>query len=282
MTDEYFADVTTTTTSIAGLQASEIVSKQIAVSLHATPSIFDTVWYEGDIAGSKVVKFRKSTAMVAGVFDEQDGMPLTEYDPAGVQVTVGPVGITTRVTDFAGILTPEVAVKVGEEQGNSIATKIDTDLAALFASFTASVGTTNTAITVDNYLAAIAGLNTNLVPQNDRVAVLSPGQYTDLLKAANVLNQFATTGTMSTGVLPVLFGIQVRMSQLLAKTGGSSVDAIGAVYQRTAIGFGQAGTLKVDVQRAPAIYAATDIATACYYGVGLIDAARGVKIVCKK
>lgn len=264
-------------TATAALYASEIVSREVAEALNANTVIAPTVWHEQAV-GTKVVKFGLLPVLTASGFTDTTGMALTEYDPTSASVTAAPSGVAVRVTGFASALTPSLLSDVATEEGIALAVKIDTDLAALFPSVTASVGSTGTVLTLAKWLSAVGKLNIAKVPQNDRVGILSAKQYQDILSDSQTVNSYAFTEAVKNGNIPSLYGVDVRMSQVVP-TANSGADYCGAMYNRKAFGLGTLKDISVEIQRAPAQYNATDIASTVLYGVGLIDTNRAVKII---
>lgn len=269
----------TITSTIASLFPSEVVSRQVAESLQAAVAIAPYVWIEVEDV-STVIKFGLLPTLAAASFTEGTGMSFSTFSPTGVQVTATNIGNTVRVGGLAGTLRPSIFLEVADEQGKGIGAKIDTDLAALFPSFTSNFGTSGAAITTANWLSAIAKLNINKVAANDRIGVLSPTQYSDLLSNSQSTNNFAFQQAASTGKLPEYFGVPVAMSQVLT-TANSAADNVGAIFQKRALGLGLVKSVSTEIQRAPAQYNSTDIASVVYYGTALIDAVRGVRLTTK-
>ena len=75
-------------------------------------------------------------------------MTSTTVSTSSVSVTVGEVGAQVLLTDMATYGDGNPAVELGTVLGNAIATKIDTDLIALFDGFSGSIGTAGAEITV--------------------------------------------------------------------------------------------------------------------------------------
>jgi hypothetical protein len=273
------ADFPTGSAAIASFYATDIVSREVGESLTATVVIAPYVWMER-AEGTKAVKFGLLPTLTASGFTDTVGMAIAEFDPTSTTVTAAPVGITVRVTGMASSLRPNILAEVGSVEGQTLGAKIDTDIAALFSSVTASVGTSGAGLTVANHLAAIGKLNAAKVPQSDRVAIYSAVQYQDLLNDTQAKNAFAFQEAAKSGQILNLFGVPCLMSPVLA-TANSGTDNVGAMFNRRAFGLGLLKEIGVDVQRAPAQFNATDIAATVYYGVALIDTLRAVKVVTK-
>lgn len=260
--------------------ASEIVAREVGESLQATVKILPHVWVEY-ADKSLVVKFPFRTTLTPAGYTDTTGLSLTAYQPTSTTVTAAPIGSAVRITDVAGALVPSVVADVANEQGRGIGAKIDTDLAALFPSFsTYTVGTTNTAMTTDTWLSAIGKLNTAKVPEQDRVGVLPVVAYQALLSDTQTKNAYAFQEAAKSGLIPDYFGCPIVWSTQTT-TANSAVDGVGAMFNRRALGFAVLYGVNAEVSRAPAQFKATDIASDIVYGVALLDVLRGVKILAK-
>src|SRR4051794_4849414 len=103
---------------ISTAYATDIISREMAESLTATPGVVSFVWREQAV-GTKVIKFQMSGSLTAGTFTDTTGMSLSEWDPTQASVTVAAHGVASRITDFAGGLRPSTVVDVGFEQGKA-------------------------------------------------------------------------------------------------------------------------------------------------------------------
>src|SRR5210317_1226435 len=97
-------------------------------------------------------------------------------------ITLAEVGTYFQVTDFLrDSAQRDVIADLGAQAGRAIAEKMDTDVFALFNSFSASVGTEDSAITVDNIFEAVATLRQNKIV-GPLAAVVGPRQALQLKK----------------------------------------------------------------------------------------------------
>jgi hypothetical protein len=256
-----------------------MVSREVAESLQASVKIAPWVWLER-AANTNSVKFGFIPTLSASAYTDTTGMSFTSFSPTSNSVTIAPVGVTVRVTGFGEALRPDSIAQVAQEEGKGLGAKIDTDLAALFPSFSSSVGTTNTSMTTATWLSAIGVLNAAKVPDADRIGVLPVVAYQALLSDSQSKNAYAFQETARSGVIPDYFGVKVVFSPLTT-TANSAVDGVGAMFNRRAIGLGLLKDITVDVQKAPAQYNATDIAATAYYGVALVGGSYGCKIIAK-
>jgi hypothetical protein len=104
-----------------------------------------------------------------------------------------------------------------EKCGYSVSKMIDDKLADLFNGFGPSEGTEGTALTADVLINCYADLNTNAVPDNERVWIFDPYSLTDLLKLDYFIRyDYVPEGVVSKGFQGrQIFGAPVYMTQNL-------------------------------------------------------------------
>jgi len=116
-----------------------------------------------------------------------------------------------------------------------LAEQIDTDLLALYATFSSTdVGTAGTDISYDTILSARQTLNTNKAPMTDRNIVLSVKDEKALLGDSDLSAYFANAkpGAVAEGAIGRLSGFDVWMSQLVPSSGGTTHNL---AFQKEAI-----------------------------------------------
>ena len=141
----------------------------------------------GNQAG-KTIQVPKYPAIAAADLTEGTDMTSTTVSTSSVSITVGEVGAQVLLTDLAAMGAGNPAEELGTVLGNAIATKIDTDLIALFDGFSSSIGTAGAEITVADLFKAAATLRANKVTGVIN-AVVHPYQAYQL--KANLTNTFA-------------------------------------------------------------------------------------------
>lgn len=198
-------------------------------------------------------------------------------------LTVGEVGIATQVTDLSRIASASnVIADVGRLFGEAIARKIDTDLTALFSSFsTNTVGNASTTITPASVFQAVAKLKSQGVPSSDLALVLHPAIAYDL-KAA-LTNTYANPNAgviqnqaMEMGFLGMLAGVPVYETSNLANN-GTTGDYVGGLFHRDALGLALLRDINIETQR-NALLRGDDIVATAMYGVGVLYEAYGVAV----
>lgn len=198
------------------------------------------------------------------------------------QLVVSPVAIRTLLTDLARVsAASNVVADLGRLFGEAVARKIDTDLTALFASFTAPTAGT-TVITAAQIFTAVAKLKADAVPTDGMVCVIHPEIAFDLKSALTSQGNTPFTAgaygenaneAMRTGFVGMLAGIPVYETSNMVNS-GSAGNYIGAIFQRDAIGLGLIGDISIETQRRAA-FLGDDIVCSAYYGTGLLQSNYG-------
>jgi len=218
--------------------------------------------------------YPKQTA--AGVNEGTD-LTNTEVATSGAVLTVGEVGIMTTVTDMArNASASNVIADVGRLFGEAIAAKMDKDLTALFAGFSAGEGDYTTQITAEAIFKSVAKLRGAGVDPAGCVAVLHPEIAFDLKKALTTSGSVAFTGgggvtnvaneAMQMGFVGMLAGIPIYETSNIDYVTNAG-DFPGAVFHRDALGLAMMQDIKIETQRDASLRADELVATAVY-GVG--------------
>ena len=180
-----------------------------------------------------------------------------------------------------------VLTQLGDQSGRAIAESMDKEVFALFNSFSSSVGTEDSAITVDNIFEAVATLRANKVI-GPLAAVLSPRQALQLKKelattgGANITASEIGSSVLRGYYLGSLAGCAIYESALVKQDLDTDTDtelnAVGAVFAPTALGHSMRGSIFVEEQRQAAARA-TDLVVTATAGANIIQNSHGVKIV---
>lgn len=208
---------------------------------------------------------------------EGDEVSNTAVSTNGATLTVATAAIRTLVTDLAVAQSASnVVADLGRLFGEAIARKIDSDLTALFAGFSAGKGDYTGAITASDIFESVAKLRGAGVPQDGIVCVLHPEIAFDLKKAlttggnvafvagggaSNVANE-----AMQMGYVGQLAGIPIFETANIAYDTNAG-DFPGAVFHRDALGLAMVGDINIETQRR-ASYLGNDVVASCHYGVG--------------
>ena len=205
-----------------------------------------------------------------------------------VSVTLSEVGTYFQVTDMLrDSAERNVIADLGLSAGRAIAEKMDSKVFNLFNSFSASVGTQDSAITVDNLFDAIATLRGNKVT-GPLFAVVGPRQALQLKKALyNAGGTVATASTLGSAVLErgfigTIAGCTIFESSLvksdLDTDADSELNMVGAVFAPTALTHVMRGGVQIETQRQAAARA-TEIMLTAVVGQAILQNSHGVKIV---
>lgn len=228
------------------------------------------------------------SAVTAGDLTEGSAPSAADTNTTSVSINLGEVGTYFQVTDFLrDSAQRDVIADLGAQAGRAIAEKMDTDVFALFNSISASVGTEDSAITVDNIMEAIATLRQAKVtgPLN---AVVGPRQALQLKKALyNAGGTVATANNygasiLERGFIGTIGGCSIYESSLVKQDLDTDSDAelnsVGAVFSPTALGHAIRGGVVMEDQRQAAARA-TDIMMSVVKGEAILQNSHAVKIV---
>ena len=236
----------------------------------------------------KVLQVPVYSGISAGDFTEGTAPDTTNANTSEVTITLEEVGTYFQVTDFLrDSAQRDVIADLGNQAGRAIAEKMDADAFELFNSFTNSVGTEDSAITVDNIFEAVATLRQNKVV-GPLAAVVSPRQALQLKKALyNAGGTVATASNLGSAVLERGFigtvaGCNIFESSLVKRDLDTDTDlelnAVGAVFAPTAIGHAMRGGILMETQR-QAAKRAEDVIMNVIKGQAILQNSHGVKIV---
>lgn len=236
----------------------------------------------------KVMQVPVYAAVTAGDLTEGTAPTAADTNTTSVSITLGEVGTYFQVTDFLrDSAQRDVIADLGAQAGRAIAEKMDTDVFALFNSITASVGTEDSAITVDNIMEAIATLRQAKVT-GPLSAVVGPRQALQLKKALyNAGGTVATANNygasiLERGFIGTIGGCSVYESALVKQDldtdSDTELNSVGAVFSPTALGHAIRGGVVMEDQRQAAARA-SDIMMSVVKGEAILQNSHAVKIV---
>lgn len=236
----------------------------------------------------KVLQVPVYSAVSAGDLTEGTAPSAADTNTTSVDITLEEIGTYFQVTDFLrDSAQRDVIGDLGAQAGRAIAEKMDTDVFALFNSFSASVGTEDSAITVDNIFEAVATLRANKIV-GPLAAVLGPRQALQLKKelattgGANLTANEVGNSVLRGYYIGSLAGCQIFESSLVKSDLDTDTDTelnmVGAVFAPTAIGHAIRGGVNMETQRQAAARA-EDIMMSVVKGEAILQNSHGVKIV---
>ena len=269
----------TTSSTLDDLFANIIAAARFTAEEESLMMGLVTMYNIGDEAG-KTIQVPKYPAVTAADLTEGTDMSSSTVSTSSVTITVGEVGAQVVLTDVAAMGAGTPAEELGTLLGNSIATKIDTDLIALFDGFSTALGGAGTEITVADIFKAAATLRNNKA-QGDIFAVVHPFQAYQL--KANLTNTFANPNggdaqntAMVNSYVGTIAGVDIYESSNITVDG--SDDAKGAVFSREALAIAMKRDFQIETQRDASLRAFELNATAVY-GVGELDDTYGVEML---
>jgi hypothetical protein len=268
----------TTTTTLDDLFVNIVAQARFTAEEQSLMMGLVTMYNIGNDAG-KTIQVPKYPAVSAAALTEGSDMSSTAVSTSSVSISVAEVGAQVVLTDLAAMGAGNPAAELGTVLGNSIATKIDTDLIALFDGLSTSLGATTTELTAAYLFQAAATLRANKAPGR-LVGVFHPYQ-TYALKA-NLTNTFANPNggdlqneAMRSGYVGTIAGIDIYESANVSVDG--SGDAKGAVFAPEAFAIAMKRDFNIETQRDASLRAWELNATAVY-GVGELDDSYGVEM----
>ena len=236
----------------------------------------------------KVLQVPVYSAVTAGDLTEGTAPSAQASNAQSVTMTLAEIGSYFQVTDLLrDSAERDVISDLGLSAGRAIAEKMDSKVFNLFNSFSNSVGTQDSAITVDNLFDAIATLRGNKVT-GPLFAVVGPRQALQLKKA--LYNSGGTVATASTlgsavlerGFIGTIGGCTIFESSLVKSDLDGDADTelnmVGAVFASTALGHAMRGGIQMETQRQAAARA-TEIMMTAVVGQAILQNSHGVKIV---
>lgn len=212
----------------------------------------------------------------AAAITEGDIVANTAVSTGGVTLTVATNAIRTMVSDLSvAASASNVVADLGRLFGEGIARKIDKDLTALFAGFSAGKGDYTGQITAADIFESVAKLRGAGVAPEGMVCVLHPEIAFDLKKALTTNGNVAFTAgafgnvaneAMQQGYVGMLAGVPVfETSNIDYDTNAG--DFPGAVFHRDALGLAMIGDVQIETARR-IDYLSTEVVASCHYGVG--------------
>ena len=234
-----------------------------------------------NIAGQagKVIQVPKYPAVTAADLTEGTAPSDTDVSTSSVSVTCAEVGNSVLLTDLAAMGAGNPADELGTVLGNAIATKIDSDLIALFSGFSNALGSAGAEITVADIFKAAATLRANKVT-GSMAAVVHPFQAYQL--KAGLTNTFANPNggdlqneAMRNGYVGSIAGVDIYESANVSIDG--SDDAVAGVFAPEALAIAIKRDFNLETQR-NATRRGTEMVATAIYGVAELDDSFGVKI----
>jgi len=273
----------TTSTSISELYT-EII--QEAIFTFQETSVMRPLVTTYNITGQgKQVAVPIFPTVAASAVSEGSDLANTEVNPTEKTITASEVGVMTTLTDLARESSSRpIAQDIGRVFGEALAKKVDTDLAALFASFATGndLGAAGTELTADLLLKAESTLRALNVPR-PYYAVFHPKAVFNLKKTLTQAGYSGTATALSSvgenvygsGFVGNIFGIDVYENANL--TISSAGDCVGGVFHPISLGLAMKMDFKIETQR-DASLRATEIVGTMTYGQDVVKDNYGCQV----
>ena len=231
----------------------------------------------------KTVQVPVYGAISASAVAEGTDLANTAVDPTAVDITASEIGVMTTLTDLGrDSASRNVGADIGKLFGDGLAKKVDSDLAALFTSFSTDVGAAGTELTPELLFKAQATLRALNIPA-PYYAVFNPLACFNLKKvltnagyntSANAISDVGNQA-MRDGFVGRVAGIDVYENANLAIDVND--DSVGAVFHPASIGLAMKSDLKIETQRDASIRG-TEIVASMTIGQGIVKNNYGVKV----
>ena len=285
-----FATNPSTTTTYNDTVYSAIIADMVLDALMAavvTPPLLRN--FDLSNQPSKAVDVPKADKFTAAALTEGTEVANTALTTSKVTGTAAEVGIMATITDVLEV--SDIAAAHGarlKQLGRSIADKVDTDITALFASFSNTVGTTTVDLTLANILSAIYTLEAANAPK-PYVGCFHPVQISDMRTAleTNANSPFQSQGIQAgtnelgpagNGYAGSWFGIPLYFSTNVP-TANAAADRAGGIFSvNYALGMVEKWASKLVPMYWPPIRGWVLVATA-NYGVFEIEGTAGVAVI---
>jgi hypothetical protein len=201
--------------------------------------------------------------------------------------TVGAHGATVLLNDLAQMASVgELAVAAGQLIGQCLVVQRESDLAALFTSFTPNLGDSDEDITAGDLYGAYKSLREGNAPGPYNL-VITPGQYWGTQGIITLLQLDATNGIQSHGLGTVgediarngwagrILGFDVYTSTNITVT---SNNASGAAFSRDAIKYVEKRGIQIEVDRQIVGVVGDQISGTGYWGEAILRNKFGVEM----
>lgn len=220
----------------------------------------------------------------AAALTEGTAPTYTAISTDGATLTVSEVGLTAQISDLAIMASStNVISDIGRLFGEAIARKMDTDLMALFNSFSGTVGGVSTTATAALLFQAIAKLRSEgYDTANDCAIVLHPSVAFDV--ASTLTSTFAAPASqigndaLRNGFMGTLGGVPVYQSSLVPQStlsSNASGDFGCGVFHKDALGLAMMQDIRIESQR-EATKRGFDLVGSAIYGVGELYDGAGI------
>ena len=237
------------------------------------------------VGSGKTVEVPVYPAITASAVSEATDLTNTAVNPTSETITASEVGVMTTLTDLArDSASRNVGADIGKLFGEAIAKKVDTDLATLLDSFTATLDSGGgVELTADKLFQAQATLRLLNVPA-PYYGVFSPKAVFNLKKTltsagyntnANAISDIGNEA-LTNGYVGRVAGIDIFENANISINAND--DSAGGVFHPMSLGLALKEDFKVETQRDASLRGTEIVASICY-GTGVIKNNYGVRVI---
>ena len=237
------------------------------------------------VGSGKTVEIPVYPAITASAVNEATDLTNTAVNPTSETITASEVGVMTTLTDLArDSASRNVGADIGKLFGEAIAKKVDTDLATLLDSFTATLDSGGgVELTADKLFQAQATLRLLNVPA-PYYGVFSPKAVFNLKKTltsagyntnANAISDIGNEA-LTNGYVGRVAGIDIFENANISINAND--DSAGGVFHPMSLGLALKEDFKVETQRDASLRGTEIVASICY-GTGVIKNNYGVRVI---
>ena len=237
------------------------------------------------VGSGKTVEVPVYPAITASAVNEATDLTNTAVNPTSETITASEVGVMTTLTDLArDSASRNVGADIGKLFGEAIAKKVDTDLATLLDSFTATLDSGGgVELTADKLFQAQATLRLLNVPA-PYYGVFSPKAVFNLKKTLTQAGYNTSSHAISdignealtNGYVGRVAGIDIFENANISINAND--DSAGGVFHPMALGLALKEDFKVETQRDASLRGTEIVASICY-GTGVIKNNYGVRVI---
>lgn len=263
----------TTSTTLTGLfsdiQQAALFTMQERGFMRPLVTNFNLVGQPGKQAKVGIYPTLATSALVSGEGTDATNNAITAIEKTfDTDEIAALVTLTDTARDSAD---DNTAASIGRVIGETMAKKVDEDIAALFSGFSGTVGGSGTELTADLIFQAVATLRGNSV-MGPYVGVFHPAQMYNLKKqlanagSANVPSlSDVGNAALAEGFVGRIAGVDLYESAVV--TGDSTGAYVGAIMTPQAIAYALKKDISLETQR-DASLRATEIVGSMTYAVG--------------
>lgn len=263
----------TTSTTLTGLysdiQQAALFTMQERGFMRPLVTNFNLVGQPGKQAKVGIYPTLATSALVSGEGTDATNNAITAIEKTfDTDEVAALVTLTDTARDSAD---DNTAASIGRVLGETLARKVDEDIAALFAGFSGSVGGSGTELTADLIFQAVATLRANSV-MGPYVGVFHPNQMYNLKKqlanagSANVPSlSDVGNAALAEGFVGRIAGVDLFESAVV--DGDSTGAYVGAIMTPQALAYALKKDITLETQR-DASLRATEIVASMTYAVG--------------